>query len=139
MNKPLISEKEIVLGYNVKTIWFIVVNNNDYDWRSGLKRIELLENGKWMEYYDDSGKNFTLFSIKKKEEYTLYSFDIENKNFYGTWIGKFIEINENETKLIFTETIYMKNKIMNVLAKLFFNIGKIQEQYFNDLIKKLSE
>jgi len=33
----------------------------------------------------------------------------------------------------------MKNKIMNVLAKLFFNIGKIQEQYFNDLIKKLSE
>ena len=45
MNKPLISEKEIVLGYNIKTIWSIVVNNNDYNWRSGLKRIELLENG----------------------------------------------------------------------------------------------
>jgi len=45
MNKPLISEKEIVLRYNIKTIWSIVVNNNDYNWRSGLKRIELLENG----------------------------------------------------------------------------------------------
>jgi hypothetical protein len=27
MGKPLIAEKEIILKYNVKTIWDIVVNN----------------------------------------------------------------------------------------------------------------
>ena len=140
MNKPLISEKEIDLEHNVKNIWSIVVNNSDYKWRSDIKNIVILDNGKdWIEYYDVNKKYYTTFTLKEKKEYTLYSFNIENKNFHGTWVGKFIEINENQTKLIFTETIYMKNKIMNVLAKLFWNLEKIQEKYFIDLIKKLEE
>jgi uncharacterized SAM-binding protein YcdF (DUF218 family) len=52
MNKPLISEEEIILEYNVKTIWDIVVNNSDYGWRSAIKKIELLDNESWIEYYD---------------------------------------------------------------------------------------
>jgi hypothetical protein len=52
---------------------------------------------------------------------------------------KFIEINTNETKCIFTEKIYVKNKIMNILANFFWNIDKIQEKYFIDLKNKLSE
>jgi hypothetical protein len=64
---------------------------------------------------------------------------MDNKNFYGKWTGKFIEINDNETKCIFTETIYVKSKIMNILAKIFWNLGKIQDQYFKDLEKKLFE
>jgi hypothetical protein len=52
-------------------------------------------------------------------------------------MGRFIEINEKETKLIFTETINVKNKIIKVFAKLFLNLEKIQGQYFSDLIKKL--
>ena len=64
---------------------------------------------------------------------------MENKNFHGNWIGKFIKISNNETKCIFTENIYVKNKIMNLLAKIFWNIKKIQEQYLKDLEKKLKE
>jgi hypothetical protein len=64
---------------------------------------------------------------------------MENKNFYGNWIGKFSETNSRETKCIFTETIYLKNRIMNILAKIFWNMEKIQEQYFKDLEKKLLE
>ena len=139
MDKPLISEKEIILEYNVKAIWDIVVNNSDYGWRSDIKKIELLDNENWMEYYDEEGKYYSKFILKNKEKYTLYSFDIENKNYYGNWTGRFIEINENETKLIFTEKINVKNKIMKVFAKIFWNLGKIQEQYFVDLIKKLKE
>jgi hypothetical protein len=139
MNKPLISKKEIILEYNIKNIWDIVVDNNDYTWRTGIKKLELLENGIWIEYYDDAGKYFTKFTLKEKNEYTLYSFEMENKNYYGEWIGQFIEINKNETKCVFTETIYIKNKIMRVLAKLFWNMEKIQEQYFKDLKNRLEK
>ena len=138
MNKPLIAKKEIILKYNVKTIWDIVVNNNDYKWRSGVKKVEILENGKnWKEYYDVKEKFFTKFTLKEKKEYTIYSFDMENKNFYGNWMGNFTKINDNETKCVFTETIYVKNKIMNIIAKVFWNIEKIQEQYFKDLENEL--
>jgi len=134
----LVAEKEIILKYNLKKIWDIIVNNNDYKWRTGIKKIEILENGKdWKEYYDVKEKFFTKFTLREKEEYTLYSFDMENKNFYGNWAGRFAEINENETKCIFSETIYVKNKILNIVAKFFWNIEKMQKQYFKDLEKKL--
>jgi len=116
MSKPLIAEKEVILKYNVKIIWDIVVNNSDYKWRSDIKNIKILENGKdWIEYYDENNKFFTKFTLKDKEECTLYSFGMENKNFNGNWTGKFIKINDNETKCIFTEEIYIKNGIMNLL------------------------
>ncbi|MDR2406713.1 MAG: hypothetical protein LBE13_01160 [Bacteroidales bacterium] len=139
MNRPIISEKKVILKYNVRIIWDIIVNNNDYKWRTDIKELEIIENGNgWIEYYNMNKKFFTEFTLKKKEEYKLYSFDMKNKNFYGKWVGKFIEINDNETKCIFTETIYVKNIIMNILAKIFWNLGKMQEQYFNDLEKKLN-
>jgi hypothetical protein len=138
MVKPLIAEKETILKYNVKTVWDIVVNNDDYTWRTGINKIVIQENGKdWIEYYGANKKYFTKFILKHKKEYTLYSFDMNNRNFYGTWVGKFIEINNNETKCIFKETIYVKNKIMNIVAKIFWNIGKTQEQYFKYLENKL--
>ena len=140
MPKPLIAEKEIVLKYNLKVIWDIVVNNSDYKWRTGIKKIEVFENGKdWIEYYDENCKRFTKFTLRNKEECALYSFDMENKNFYGNWTGKFIEVSNNETKCIFTENIYPKNKIMNFLVKIFRYIEKAQEQYFKDLKEKLNE
>jgi hypothetical protein len=131
MNKSIVSETEIILKYNVKIIWDIVVNNNDYKWRTDIKELEIIENGNdWIEYYDMNKKYYTKFTLKENEEYKLYSFDMENKKFYGNWIGRFFEINNNETKCIFTETIYVKNKIINILAKIFLNLGKMQEQYF---------
>ena len=139
MNKPLISEKEAIFEYSVKSVWEIVVNNEDYKWRTGIKNIEILDNGNWLEIYDNAGKNFTKFILKNKEEYSTYSFEMDNKSFSGYWEGKFIEIDTNKTKCIFTETIYIKYPIMKILAKLFWNLGKIQEQYYKDLKKKLEE
>jgi len=61
------------------------------------------------------------------------------KAFLGTWTGKFIEININETKYVFIEKIFMKNRVKAFLAKYFWNIGKIQEKYFHDLRSNLAE
>jgi hypothetical protein len=100
----------------------------------------ILENGKdWIEYYDLEGKYFTKFILEEKQEYSKYSFKMENRNFTGNWVGEFIEIEDKETKCIFTETINMKNKIMKIVARIFWNINKIQGKYINDLVKKLEE
>jgi hypothetical protein len=139
MNKPLVSEKEKIFDYNVINIWNIVINNSDYKWRTGIKQIKLLENDNWIEYYSDKEQNFTKFTLVKKDEYTLYSFKMENKRFHGNWSGKFININDKQTKCIFKETIYIRNPIIKILAKIFWNLEKIQEQYFTDLEKKLKE
>jgi hypothetical protein len=58
---------------------------------------------------------------------------MENKNFMG--IGQ-ENLLKYKTNCMFIETIYMKNIIMNILAKIFWNLGKIQECYFKDLEKK---
>jgi hypothetical protein len=140
MNKPLVAEKEIILEHNIKRIWDIIVNNNDYKWRTDIKKIKILENGKdWIEYYDIKEKFYTKFILKEKEMYKLYSFEMDNKNFYGNWMGKFTDINDNETKCTFMETIFIKNRIINILAKFFWNIEKIQKKYFKDLKNKLME
>jgi DNA mismatch repair ATPase MutS len=140
MSKPLIAESEIILKHNIKTIWDIVVNNNDYKWRTGINKIEILENDKdWIEYYGNGKKFFTKFTLTEKEENKLYSFAMENKRFYGNWAGKFVEVNKNETKCEFTETIFIRNKLMEILARLFWDIKKAQKQYLDDLGKKLEE
>ena len=74
--------------------------------------------------------------ISKRE--TVFQY-MENKNIFETWTGKLIEININEIKCIFTEKIFMKNSVKAFLAKYSWNIGKIQEKYFQDLRSKLAE
>jgi hypothetical protein len=136
--KPLIAKKEIVLPFNVKDIWNIVGDNKNYSWRSDISRVEIVEDEKiWIEYYDADKKYFSTFTLTEKVADKKYAFDMDNKNYYGKWIGEFEEINQHETKCMFTEEIYIKNKLMNFLAKYFWNLEKIQNQYFADLEKKL--
>lgn len=136
--KPLIAIKEITLQHNVKDIWNIVTDNKNYSWRSDLSKVELLKDGtSWIEYYDAGGKYFSTFTLTEKVAYRKYAFDMDNKNYFGKWLGEFEEINHFETKCIFTEEIYVKNKLINFLAKFFWDLGKIQDQYFDDLKKKL--
>jgi hypothetical protein len=64
---------------------------------------------------------------------------MDNRYFYGDWMGEFMEIGQNETKCIFTETIYVRSKIIMLVAKLIWNIKALQERYFNDLEKELDK
>jgi len=136
--KPLVAKKEKILNYNIDKIWDIVVDNANYQWRSGVENVEILENGNsWIEYY--SKKSFTKFTLVEKNRPNLYSFKMDNRYFYGDWTGEFMEIGQNETKYIFTETIYVRSKIMMLLAKPIWNIKALQERYFNDLEKELGK
>jgi len=72
-NKPFVIKKEVILDYNVKDIYDIVVDKEHYEWRKDVKKIEIFHNGKkWIEYYDKKSKRYTNFTLLAKNEYQIY-------------------------------------------------------------------
>jgi hypothetical protein len=60
-----------------------------------------------------------------------------NKNMNGHWIGVFSPVNNNGTKIVFTEEVSINNPIMNMFVGLY--LKKQQSLYIADLKKELGE
>nr|UWI49849.1 hypothetical protein NZ312_17275 [Clostridioides difficile] len=137
MKKCRVSEITAFFDTDVETVWNIVTNNHDYRWRSDISKIEVSDDGSTFIEYNKDG-NSTKFTVTEKTKNKLYKFNMENKFFYGNWQGEFFEENE-KTKIVFIENIYVKNPIIKILSYLFMNLKKIQIQYVEDLKRKLNE
>ncbi|UDN61626.1 SRPBCC family protein [Clostridioides sp. ES-W-0016-02] len=137
MKKCRVSEITAYFNADVETVWNIVTDNRDYKWRSDISKIEVFDDGSTFIEYNKDG-NSTKFTVTEKTKNKLYKFNMENKFFYGNWQGEFFEENE-KTKIVFIENIYVKNPIIKVLSYLFMNLKKIQIQYVKDLKRKLNE
>ncbi|MGO0884377.1 SRPBCC family protein [Clostridioides difficile] len=137
MKKCRVAEISAYFDTDVETVWNIVTNNHDYEWRSDISKIEISDDGSTFIEYNKDG-NSTKFTITEKTKNKLYKFDMENKFFYGNWQGEFFEDN-GKTKIVFIENIYVKNPIIKILSYLFMNLKKIQMQYVEDLKRKLNE
>jgi hypothetical protein len=138
MPKERVSEVIAYFKADVKTVWDVVTNNSDYSWRSDIEKIEIKDNGNEFIEYTPNG-NATHFYIVKKNEYSEYAFDIENKMFSGKWTGCFYSTETGGTKIVFTEKILIKNPIIRLLSYVLMDLKKIQEKYVSDLKKKLGE
>jgi hypothetical protein len=139
MSKARKSKIIAIFKSDIKSVWEVVTNNTDYMWRSDIKRIDIINNGEaFVEYYKPSGIS-TKFIITKKDLYKTYEFNMENKNFIGSWTGEFYETENGETKIIFTENIVIRNPLVKILSYLFMDLKKIQNIYISDLKKKLGE
>lgn len=121
---------------DIKKVWEVVTNNNKYEWRSDLSKIDVSADGNsFTEYTKD---NFpTEFNITLKKPYERYEFDMTNKNIYGHWIGVFSSVNNNGTQIEFTEEISVNNPVMNLFVGLY--LKKQQSLYIADLKKELGE
>lgn len=138
MAKARIAEKTVYFKSKVDAVWNVLTNNEDYKWRSDIKKIEPIEDGsQWLEYYDN--KNYTKFTLVEKAEYIKYVFNMENKMFYGNWTGHFYPTKTGGTKLIIIENIFIKNPIVRIVSYLFWDLNKIQDIYIRDLKNKLQE
>ncbi|MCC0651030.1 MULTISPECIES: SRPBCC family protein [unclassified Clostridioides] len=137
MKKCRVSEITAYFNADVETVWNIVTDNRDYKWRSDISKIEVFDDGSTFIEYNKDG-NSTKFTVTEKTKNKLYKFNMENKFFYGNWQGEFFEENE-KTKIVFIENIYVKNPIIKILSYLFMNLKKIQMQYVEDLKRKLNE
>lgn len=123
------------------TVYAIVTNNSDWHYRNSLKSLVILENNKGMEIWDERGKSGTTirFRTKEKRPYSFYSFDMEAQLFTGFRNGEFEADGKGGTIFTATEYICIKNPVIKTLSYLFFNIGKLMDNYQDDLRRKINE
>lgn len=127
-----ISEVKAVFSKSVQEVWNLVTSLENYQWRSDLSKIEILNKKQFVEYTKD---NFaTTFTITALEPYKRWEFDMENDNIKGHWTGIFVE-NNGMTAIDFKEDVTAKKLIMKPFVKSF--LKKQQQQYISDLKKAL--
>ena len=129
-----ISKIKAAFTANVQELWNIVTSLENYQWRSDLSRIEVLNERQFIEYTKEGFP--TTFTITATEIYKRWEFDMENSNMRGHWIGTFGET-DGHAEIFFTEDLTAKKWFMKPFVKLF--LKKQQSQYIADLKKALRE
>lgn len=127
-----ISNMKALFQSDIKKVWDIVTSLEEYQWRSDLSKIEILNEKQFIEYTKDGFA--TKFMITVCEPYKRWEFDMENSNMKGHWVGIFAEKN-GQTEIDFTEEVSAKKLIMKPFVKSF--LKKQQERYVSDLRKAL--
>ena len=127
-----ISEIKAVFSSSVQDVWNIVTSLENYQWRSDLSKIEIINEKQFVEYTKDGFS--TTFTTTVLEPYKRWDFDMENSNMSGHWSGTFDE-KEGQTEIVFTEDVTAKKLFMRPLLKIF--LKKQQKQYITDLKKTL--
>ena len=128
--KPfLISIVTDVINAPIALVYNIVTDNKNFQWRKEVENIELLEDG-FIEYYKGGGHMFFKNIQKKENEY--YAFTVQHKLFNGEWEGKFESYNGG-TKVCFQEKIHIKNFFLRLIAPIFWNLKRIQQNYITAL------
>ena len=120
---------------DIKKVWEVVTNNNNYEWRSDLSKIDVSVDGSSFTEYTKN--NFpTKFTITLKKPHEVYEFDMTNKNMNGHWMGVFSSVNDG-TRIEFTEEVSVNNFVMNLFVGSY--LKKQQSLYISDLKKELGE
>ena len=127
-----VSNIKAVFQSNIQDVWNIVTSLENYQWRSDLSKIEIINEKQFVEYAKNGYA--TTFIITASETFKRWEFDMENSNMKGHWIGIFTE-NNGQTEINFTEDVTAKKLIMKPFVKTF--LKKQQELYVSDLRKAL--
>lgn len=118
---------------NIDRIWNIITNNKNYDWRSDLSKIEIVDENHFIEYAKNGYPTYFTIISKKKYQYKL---EFENTNLKGKWTGLFKILPNKNVELDFTEEIETNKIIMKILAKGY--LKKQQKRYMQDLEKEIN-
>lgn len=132
-NKTMaISKVKAVFQNDIKDVWNVVTSLNNYEWRSDLSKIEIINDDRFVEYTKDGYA--TTFTITVTKPFERWEFDMENDNIKGHWVGVFSDQN-GQTEIEFTEDVTAKKLIMKPFMKGF--LKKQQKLYISDLRKAL--
>lgn len=131
MDKQIKSTICATLNCNIQTVWKVVTSLNDYSWRSDIVSISFFDKRHFTERNSDD--IITHFIVRVFEPYSQYSFDLDNKNLYGTWTGYFKQV-DTKTEIKFIEMISVKKWWLYPFAKWY--LKKQQKQYVSDLKRK---
>lgn len=134
MTEIIVSTMETVVSQPRETVWAVVTDLDNWQWRSDLEGLEQTGPDTFVEY--GKGGFATRFTVTCRREPEKWAFDLENANMEGTWTGEFQAVPEG-TKITFTERLAPKKKWMKLLMKGF--LRKQQARYFADLKRALEK
>lgn len=129
-----LSNIKAVFQSDLQTVWDTVTSLENYQWRSDLNRIEVVNDKQFIEYTKDGYA--TTFTITVSQPCKRWEFDMENSNMMGHWTGVF-KGKCGQTEIIFTEDVTAKKLIMKPFVKGY--LKKQQEQHVSDLRKALEK
>lgn len=130
------SSIEWIFKENIATVWTIVTDLQQFSWRSDIQTIKILSPTTFIEVYKGGGQ--TTFTIVEQKEQERYAFTMDNRFFSGQWFGEFVKINQETTKVVFTEVLDFNNPVVYILSFLMIPLKKIQKTYLLDLEKRLA-
>lgn len=129
----VVANIKVTLNCPIEKVWDKVTDLSDFGWRSDIKGIKIIDDNKFVEITKDGIE--TNFKFVECTKHQCWSFEIENANIKGTWIGKFYS-NGDKTTLDFTENIIFKKFIFKPFVGLY--LRKQQKLYFKDLKNELN-
>ena len=130
-----ISTIRVSLPYDLEKVWRKVVSLNNFQWRSDLRDIEVLEESiRFVEHTKDGYA--TAFKITSMQPMSRYEFDMENANMHGHWVGLFSR-EQGGCLVDFTENVTTKKIIMKPFVKGY--LKKQQATYIADLKRALEQ
>ncbi|MEQ5092910.1 SRPBCC family protein [Proteus terrae] len=118
---------------DIETLWQVITSTENYQWRSDLRSIEVINDHKFIEHTKDGYS--TIFTVTAQVPYQRWEFDMENENIKGHWIGVFTSDN-GITEIDFTEVVISKKIFLKPLVKWY--LKKRQKTYIQDLEKALA-
>ena len=127
------SNIKTVLQSDVHHAWDVVTTLEQYQWRSDLSRVEIVDDRTFIEYTKDGYP--TTFVTTVFEPCQRWEFDMENSNMKGHWIGVFTPKN-GETEIEFTEYVTARKFFLKPFVKAY--LKKQQTQFVADLKKALA-
>lgn len=85
------SQIQAEINADLAAVWALVTDVSRADWRSDVKKIEVVQAGSQFIEYAENG-TATAFTVTAKHPYKRYEFTMENKNLSGRWTGRFAGI-----------------------------------------------
>ena len=126
------SRVKAIFQCEVKKVWEVVTSLENYEWRSDLSKIEIVNDKTFIEYTKEGYQ--TTFTMTQREPFARWEFDMDNDNMHGHWIGAFTA-RDGMTEIDFTEEVTAKKLLLKPFVKGY--LKKQQERYITDLKKAL--
>lgn len=125
-------EMKIQFKSNVQKVFKAVTNMHDYSWRSDLIKIEQINNNQYIEY--NHKKIATTINVTEYLKDAQFEYDVKNDYYCGHWCGQFVRLKDGGCIMY----LIFYFEVTSLLGK-FVNVKKFEENYINDLKKKLGE
>ena len=125
-------EVSVLFPCSVEKVWYTVTDLSSTDWRSDLKRVEVLDEIHFVEHTKSGyATNFTVIVC---DPHRYWAFTMENGNMSGSWEGHFEEASGG-SRLVCIETVNAKHWWMRPFVSGY--LKRQQKLYLEDLRREL--